>query len=212
MVHNESLETAKNVISNFVSMFNNFENSSIKVFVFVNLFKEIERELNRFIAGRVDLTLTSIQVRNLFELYLITKHIYDSDEGLDEWLGQMHQDTIEIQNGFIGLLRNHHKDISELEEVKNFTDQSLNESPYVCQKKYFNMGVLAGQYGYKNEHLAMHKLCSKLIHPTSIKVNGYSALSADNNYLSILEIFGVFVCGKIEELSYEIADSIKSGN
>lgn len=209
MAHNESLKTSKEVISNFVNMFSNFANSSIKVFVFVNLFKEIERELDRFISGRIDLTFTSIQVRNLFELYLITKHISDSEKGLDQWLGQMHQDTKDIQDGFIELLRNHNKDISELKEVKKFTDQSLEESPYSSQKG-FNIKTLASKYGYQNDYSAMHKLCSKLIHPTSIKVNGYSALSADNNYLAVLEVFGVFICWKIEELSYEIADSIKS--
>jgi len=206
--HDDNLKVTKEVISSFLNNFNNSEGSRLKLAI-ENLFREIERELDRFISGRADLTATSIQVRNLFELYLITKHIYSCEKGLNSWFGQMHKDSMDVQNGFIELFRSHNQDVSELEEIRKFIDQSLDDSPYTS-KGGFNIKDLAELYGHVNDYSAIHKLCSKLIHPTSIKVNAYSALTENNTYLAILEQVGVFFCQKIEELSHEISRCISA--
>lgn len=206
--HDDNLKVTKEVISYFLNNFNNAEGSRLKLAI-ENLFREIERELDRFISGRADLTATSIQVRNLFELYLITKHIYSCEQGLNSWFGQMHKDSMDVQNGFIELFRSHNQDVSELEEIRKFIDQSLDDSPY-ASKGGFNIKDLAELYGYLNDYSAIHKLCSKLIHPTSIKVNAYSAVTENNTFLAILEQVGVFFCQRIEELSHEILRSISA--
>ncbi len=201
--HDDSLKITKKVISSFLDDFNNPEGNRLKLAI-ENLFREIERELDRFILGRADLTATSIQVRNLFELYLITKHVFTSEKGLNSWFGQMHKDSMDVQNGFIELLSSHNQDVSELKEIRELIDQSLDDSPYTS-KGGFNIKDLAEEYGYVKDYSAIHKLCSKLIHPTSIKVNAYNALTENNNYLAVLEQVGVFFCQRIEELSNEIA-------
>lgn len=203
--HDDNLKITKKVISSFICDFKNSESSRLKMAI-ENLFMEIERELDRFILGRTDLTATSIQVRNLFELYLIAKHISTSEKGLNSWFGQMHKDSMDIQNGFIELFSSHNQDVSELEGIKEFTNQSLDDSPYTS-KGGFNIKDLADKYGYIKDYSAIHKLCSKLIHPTSIKVNAYNALTENANYLAILEQVGVFFCQRIEELSNEIVFS-----
>ncbi len=203
--HDDNLKVTKKVISGFLDDFDNSEGSRLKLAI-ENLFREIERELDRFISGRDDLTATSIQVRNLFELYLISKHIYTSEKYLNSWFGQMHKDSMDVQNGFIELFSSHNKDVTELEKIREFIDQSLDDSPYTS-KGGFNIKDLAESYGHVKDYTAIHKLCSKLIHPTSIKVNAYSALTENDNYLAVLEQVGVFFCQKIEELSYEIARS-----
>jgi len=206
--HDDNLKVTKEVISSFLNNLNNSEGSSLKLAI-ENLFREIDRELDRFILGRTDLTTTSIQVRNLFELYLITKHIYSCEKGLNSWFGQMHKDSMDIKNGFIELFSSHNQDVSELEEIRKFIGQSLNDSPY-ASKGGFNIKDLAELYGYVNDYAAIHKLCSKLIHPTSIKINAHSALTENNAYLAILEQVGVFFCQRIEELSHEISRGISA--
>lgn len=206
--HDDNLRITKKVIHSFLNDFRNPEGSYLKLAT-ENLFKEIERELDRFISGRTDLTKTSIQVRNLFELFLIAKHIHSSEDGLNSWFGQMHQDTMDVQNGFIDLFNKHNIDVSELEKIKDFLNQNLDDSPYTS-KRSFNIKVLAEQYGYAIDYSAIHKLCSKLIHPTSFKVNAYSSLIKGDSYLKILEQVGVFFCQRIEELSYEIAKGTNS--
>jgi hypothetical protein len=203
--HDDNLKITKKVISDFLDNFDNSEGSCLKLAI-ENLFKEIERELDRFISGREDLTATSMQVRNLFELYLISKHIYTSENGLNSWFGQMHKDSMDVQNGFIELFSSHNQNVTELEEIKAFIDKNLDKSPYTS-KGGFNIKDLAELYGYVKDYSAIHKLCSKLIHPTSIKVNAYNALTENDNYLAVLEQVGVFFCQKIEELSHEIARS-----
>jgi hypothetical protein len=203
--HDDNLKITKKVISSFLGNFDNSEGCRLKLAI-ENLFREIERELDRFISGRDDLTATSIQVRNLFELYLISKHIYTSENGLNRWFGQMHKDSMDVQNGFIDLFRSHNQNVTELEEMREFIDKSLDDTPYTS-KGGFNIKDLAELYGHVKDYSAIHKLCSKLIHPTSIKVNAYNALTENNNYLAVLEQVGVFFCQKIEELTHEIARS-----
>lgn len=201
--HNDNLRITKKVICSFLNNFKNPEGSRLKLAI-ENLFKEIESELDRFISGRTDLTKTSIQVRNLFELFLITKHIYNSDDGLNSWFGQMHKDTMDVQNGFIELFISHNIDVTEMKQIREFINQNLDDSPYKSNGG-FNIRVLAEQYGYAKDYSAIHKLCSKLIHPTSFKVNAYNSLIEDDSYLKILEQVGVFFCQRIEELIHEIA-------
>lgn len=202
--HNDNLRITKKVICSFLNNFKNPEGSRFKLAI-ENLFKEIERELDRFISGRTDLTKTSIQVRNLFELFLITKHIYNSDDGLNSWLGQMHKDTMDVQNGFIELFISHNIDVTELKQIREFINQNLDDSPYKSNGG-FNIRVLAEQYGYAKDYSAIHKLCSKFIHPTSFKVNAYNSLIEDDSYLKILEQVDVFFYQRIEELIHEIAE------
>lgn len=206
--HDDNLNVTKKVIAGFLENFDNSEGNPRK-FAIENLFREIERELDRFITGRDDLTATSMQVRNLIELYLITKHINTSEKDLNSWIGQIHKDHTDVLNGFIELFSSHNKNVTELEAIREFIDQSLDESSYES-KGGFNIKYLAELYGYVKDYSAIHKLCSKLIHPTSFKVNAYSALTENDNYLAILEQVGVFFCQRIEELSHEIARSPSS--
>lgn len=200
--HLENLNISKIAIEDCLIHFRNKEDNQLNM-ALINLLEEILRELERFITGRTDLTLTSLQVRNIFELYLITKHISTDQEGLNDWFGQMHKDSIDIQNGFMALFSNHNRDITELQEIQDFTNESLENSPYES-KKEFNIKKLAIQYNYLNDHQAIHKLCSKYIHPSSIKINAYKAVSEDNNYLNSLVYIGVFFCQKIEVLCQTI--------
>lgn len=198
----ENLSISQKVIKDFLSRFCVRRDSMHDLAMF-KLFEEISRELKRFIEGRTDLSTTSLQVRNIFELYLITKHVFTDEKGLNNWIGQMHKDSIDIQNGFIELFSNHNENTAELEEIRKFVDDTLEASPYQS-KGGFNIRDLADKYGYLNDYLAIHKLCSKLVHPTSIKVNTYDALIEDDNYLKILEHVGVFFTQKLEKLCHEI--------
>lgn len=83
----ENLRITQNTISVFI------ESLRVKVFdentmVLLKLFEEVLREIKRFSEDRNDLTITSLKVRNIFELYLITKHVNANSKGLHNWCGQ----------------------------------------------------------------------------------------------------------------------------
>lgn len=200
--HLEKFNISKKIIEDCLIHLQDKELNQLNI-ALINLLEEVLRELERFINGRTDLTLTSLQVRNIFELYLITKHVSTNQEGLNDWYGQMHKDTIDIQDGFMNLFSNHDQDISELQDIQNFVNENLENSPFES-KREFNIKKLATDYNYLLEYQAIHKLCSKLIHPSSIKVNSYNGLVEDENYLNLLVMFGVIFCQKIEVLCLTI--------
>lgn len=144
--------------------------------VLLKLFEEILREVIRFSEDSKDLTMTSLKVRNIFELYLIIKHVNCNPKGVQNWCRQGYKDITEINNGFIQLMSASKEGVTGFKEPQYFLDDELDKSPF-HSKGGFNIRQLAKNYGLDEHYAAIHKLCSKLIHPTSVKVNAYGALT-----------------------------------
>ena len=165
----------------------------------IGLLKEAERENNRLLCSLNDLTLASLAVRNLFEIYLIFKHICSDEKALFNWFGQSHKDSKEVKDGFITLMEKKGFDTSELKEIQKFDDESLEQSPFQS-KGGFQVRNLAEKYGHLDDYLFIYKLSSKLIHPSSMKVMFYDTLSEDDNYLSTVLHTGDYLSKKFSLL------------
>ena len=83
-------------------------------FALFNLLNEASREINRLKDNKHELTLASVHVRNIFELYLLTKHVFTDSKAFKSWMGQMHKDTTDILEGFTSLFSKFNKDVPEL--------------------------------------------------------------------------------------------------
>ncbi|MEJ1367985.1 MAG: hypothetical protein RPU34_12025 [Candidatus Sedimenticola sp. (ex Thyasira tokunagai)] len=173
----------------------------------INLLQEINREIKRIENSKSDLSLTSIHVRNVFELFLISKYVFSGNKTYAHWLGQLHKDTSDVIDGFIILFNKFDKDSPELKEYKEFIDSTLEDSEY-SSKGPFNIRCLAQKYNLDEDYLAIHKLCSKLVHPSSMKVNTHEALAANDNYINLLLYVGVYFCQQIEGLCNEIREAV----
>lgn len=156
----------------------------------VSLFKEAYRELNRLQASLDDLTLVSLSVRNIFEIYLILRHVGADEKALHKWYGQSHKDSKEIRDGFIRLMEKRNLDTAELREMQDFEDRNLAASPFQSEHS-FNMKNLSEKYGHLDDYLLVYKLSSKLVHPSSMKVMVYDVLSENTNYLTVVLQMGV---------------------
>jgi hypothetical protein len=156
----------------------------------VSLFKEACRELNRLRASLDDLTLVSLSVRNIFEIYLILKHVGADEKALHKWYGQSHKDSKEIRDGFIRLMEKRNLDTAELRKMQDFEDHNLAASPFQSEHS-FNMKILSEKYGHLDDYLLVYKLSSKLVHPSSMKVMVYDVLSENTNYLNVVLEMGV---------------------
>ena len=168
-----------------------------------NLLKASSREIDYLIGHIDDLALASMNTRNIFEIYLILLAVSASDNNLKRWFGQSHRDSKDIRDGFIKVASNKGLDVSELEEIQRFDDQTLEESPYKSERG-FNIKELAKAYGYLDDYMAVYKLSSKLVHPTSMKVNSYEALLHDNNYLGVVIQMGMFFSQKLEHFALDL--------
>lgn len=157
----------------------------------ISLLKEANRENTRLLSSLDDLTLASLSIRNLFEIYLITKHIYRDEKALFSWYGQSHKDSKEVNDGFITLMEKKGLDTTELKDIQNFQDDSLQKSPFQS-KGGFQVRSLAEKYGYLDDYQFIYKLSSKLVHPSSMKVMTYETLTENSNYLSVVLQVGVY--------------------
>ncbi|MAK50595.1 MAG: hypothetical protein CMG85_15285 [Marinobacter sp.] len=167
------------------------------------LFKETHREIGRLLQFSDDLTLASLSVRNLFELYLISSHVHSDPKALSKWLGQAHKDSKDVKDGFITLMRKKGFDPKELNELQEFEDQVLAESPFTSNGA-FQIRNLAEKYGYLDDYSFIYKLSSKLIHPTSMKVMGHEALKEDSSYLITVLQVGAYFNYKYRELIRDV--------
>jgi len=200
----QNLEITRSKISEFLDQAGSQENNTFLI-AFCSLMRDACREIEKLNSMPLDLTYVGIGTRNIIELYLISRHIFTDKKWLDNWLGQMHKDTVDIQDGFLTLMNKHGKNTSELEAIHKFCDESLEQSDYES-KGQFIMKELAKTYGHDEDYVSVHKLCSKLVHPTSMKINAYEVLTANANYIDTLRYVASYFAIQIEDLIDEIRD------
>lgn len=166
----------------------------------INIFNECNREMDMLIKNINDLTLTSLHVRNIFELYLILVNIHSDRKELHKWYGQSYKDSTDIRNGFINLCKIKGLDTTALKNIQDFEDENIKNSPYESHGG-FPIKHLAEKHGFLDDYLFLYKLSSKLIHPSSMRVNSYDVLTEGKCYLSVIVKIGVYYCRKIEKFA-----------
>lgn len=157
----------------------------------LSLLREARRESYRLLSSMEDLVLASFSVRNLFEIYLISKHIHSNEQALLNWYGQSHKDSKEVRDGAIKLMKNKGLSTAELELIQRLEDDLLEQSPFES-KGSFQVRQLAEDYGYLDDYQFIYKLSSKLVHPSSMKIMLYDVLTENRNYLSVVHQLGVY--------------------
>lgn len=163
----------------------------------LHLFREAVRENARLLTSLNNLTLASLSIRNLFEIYLISKHIHSDKKALLSWYGQSHKDSKDVKDGFIALMLRKGLDVSELEEIQKFEDEALKSSTFES-KGSFQVREMAEKYGYLEDYLFIYKLSSKLVHPSSIKIMNYEVLTENENYLNIVYQIGIYFSNQFD--------------
>lgn len=165
------------------------------------------REIQHLSSRSNDLILCSLHLRNIFELNLLLLHIYSDEKALKNWYGQAYKDSKDIQDGFISLLTRKNIDASKLKEIQEFDKRNIDNSPYTS-KGGFQIKLLADKFGYSEDYSFVYKLCSKLLHSTSMKVNDFGVLTENNNYLNVVLQTGVYFSRKIEEFALSLNEKI----
>ena len=173
----------------------------------IHLLEDSLREIENLSSRKNDLILCSLHLRNIFELNLLLLHIHSDKKALKNWNGQAYKDSKDIQDGFISLLVRKNIDASKLKHIQEFDKKNLDNSPYIS-KGGFQIKLLAEKFGYLEDYSFVYKLCSKLLHPTSMKVNDYTALTENDNYLNVVLQTGVYFSRKIEEFALSLNEKI----
>ncbi len=202
----EDLELSKTNISKVIEILDVKDFSELNHAV-LNVLKNIVREISKLKNCIDELEYASLHTRNIFELYLILTHIYSDKDALDCWYGQLHKDSEQVREGFRKLLLNKGLDTSPLDVAKDFEDKAIEKSPYVS-KRNFNISNLAKIHGYEDDYNFVYKLSSKLVHPSSMKVNYYEVLIENDKYLKTMITVAMHFGQKSEKLAEIIRSEI----
>jgi hypothetical protein len=71
----------------------------------------------------------------------------------------------------------------------------------VVPSRQFNMKSVAGKFGLVDDYDAIFKCCSKILHPSSIRVNLQGAFDKNDNYKDVLIHIGIHYLALIAESS-----------
>jgi hypothetical protein len=202
----EDLELSQKNIFDVISILDKIAFSELSSAVH-NILKNIDLEISRLINSIDDLEYASLHTRNIFELYLILSHIYSDTNALSAWYGQLHKDSEQIRDGFRKLLVKKGLDTFSLDAVKEFEDNALAKSPYFSARN-FNIADLAKKYGHQDDYGFIYKLSSKIVHPSSMKVNFYTTLTENDEYLTMIIHMAMYFGQKSERLASKIGEEI----
>lgn len=165
-----------------------------------NLYREAIAESKRLQSGVDEISSISAAVRNIFELLLIIKHLVSSDEAVNCWIGQLQQDALDIHEGLDSLFKKHGINSINLKASReNVLSHGIAYG--VVPSKPFNIKLLAKNFGWEEDYDAIYKLCSKIVHPTSIRANLPGAFDKDDSYRNALIHIGIHYVAQIAESS-----------
>lgn len=168
------------------------QNLTISSTAIINLGKAILLEGKRFQSNISSLDSLALSIRGLLELNLILTHVSRDQKALSNWIGQASKDATDIMNGMKSLAEattGREKHIHELDSVLDLVHSSNADSGFEL-KGPFNIKEIAQKYGKAKDYDAVHKLCSKLIHPSSIKVNVFNVSDDNLDYVNAFLIVG----------------------
>ncbi|GAB4450561.1 MAG: hypothetical protein Fur0044_46070 [Anaerolineae bacterium] len=131
-------------------------------------------------------SILALATRSLYELNLRTQHLLASDENFSAWQAEAALDKIELLEGILLLQTNTDLEQerailqNEIDRLKNLSTNyglpSLGRIPSTAQ--------IANSVGKKDEHKALFKLFSKVVHPSSYLVNDYqNAASGEVSFI-----------------------------
>ncbi|MCR8718251.1 DUF5677 domain-containing protein [Pseudomonas syringae] len=124
----------------------------------------------------------ALSTRSVYEINVRLRSLLENPESLNQWQSEAVTDKVQVLEGILTLANGDEKLAEqnmlkqEIERLKGLVDKY--GLPTVKQPT--TTGNLAKTVGMEDEHAAMFKLYSKLVHPSSYLVNDHSASSIEN--------------------------------
>jgi len=134
------------------------------------------------------ISILAMITRNLYEINLQVRDIIGSHNGVVRWQAEAVTDKVQILEGILELttvtdMASERAGIrTEIERLKSLRDK--HGLPDVKPK---SGGDMAKSVGQSDEHKALFKLFSKLVHPSSYLINDYKN-AASNEIRMILQV------------------------
>lgn len=135
------------------------------------------------------ISVLAICTRSIYEINIRLRSLIEHQGEMAKWQSEAVTDKIQILEGILSLA-NDSENVDEQDILKNEIrrlESLVNQYGFPIVKKPDNTGNLANNVGQQDEHKALFKLYSKLVHPSSYLVNCYGDASSIENQ-KILQI------------------------
>ncbi len=190
-----------------VELKNNLDNAVEKCrFVIIWIEKNINRTEKSVVlcnlliatADYLELTKSSLNfhisaiaasTRSIYEINVRLRSLIADQESLRKWQSEAVTDKVQVLEGIL-LLANNSENLKEQNILKQEIDRLnglVTKYGLPTIKQPISTGNLAKTVGLENEHNALFKLYSKLVHPSSYLVNDYNGAASIENQ-KILQI------------------------
>lgn len=135
------------------------------------------------------ISVLAICTRSIYEINIRLRSLIEHQGEMAKWQSEAVTDKIQILEGILSLA-NDSENVIEQDILKNEIkrlESLVSQYGFPIVKQPDSTGNLANNVGQQDEHKALFKLYSKLVHPSSYLVNSYGDASSIENQ-KILQI------------------------
>lgn len=129
------------------------------------------------------ISVLALSTRSIYEINVRIRSLIENQENLGKWQSEAVTDKVQVLEGIL-LLANESENLKEQNTLKQEIERLKGlviKYRFTVIKQPISTGNLAKTVGLENEHSALFKLYSKLVHPTSYLVNDYNGASSIEN-------------------------------
>lgn len=129
------------------------------------------------------ISVLALCTRSIYEINIRIRSLIEHPDEIAKWQSEAVTDKVQTLEGILSLA-NESENINEQRILKNEIERLKGlvekyDFPFI--KQPVSTGNLANKVGQENEHKALFKLYSKLVHPSSYLVNDYGGVSCIEN-------------------------------
>ena len=129
------------------------------------------------------ISVLALCTRNIYEINIRIRSLIEHQDEMAKWQSEAVTDKVQTLEGILSLA-NESENINEQRILKNEIERLkglVQKYNFPVIKQPVSTGNLANKVGQENEHKALFKLYSKLVHPSSYLVNDYVGVSCIEN-------------------------------
>jgi hypothetical protein len=156
--------------------------------------------------------LLAWSVRNLYEIHLTLKRVLQSEESLNQWMGQYFNDDREIIAGFQELRDRYPAPVNELHDRQQEALKKVSDKLGIEMSRPWRVPELARSVGSEVEYRMFYKFLSKYVHPTSWLINANPDRTNSDHYRNMLVGLVQILAGRIQrdiESDFDLKDRIQ---
>jgi hypothetical protein len=112
--------------------------------------------------------------RNLFETDLTVRYVLLSEQNFIDWMGQALRDERDFIEGALSLALDGHAEQTDVLRARREHLNNMATRHGLEFSRPFRVGDVAKAVGEEAEYIAMYKLFSKYVHPSSLLINSWA--------------------------------------